>query len=137
MTSSRTIPEAIDARRIEERFGARVRRIVEACTDTPSGYRGGPKPPWRQRKSTYITQLCAAAQTDLRVAVADKLDNARSIVLDLRVAGDGIWSRFSAGKADQLWYYRALVRAFGEAACQSRLLGELERTVSELERLAR
>ena len=130
-------PEAIDARRIEERFGARARGIVEACTDTPPEYDGGQKPPWRQRKSAYIAQLCAAAPADLRVAVADKLDNVRSIVLDWRAGGDGIWSRFSAGKADQLWYYRALVRAFGEAGCQSRLLGELERTVSELERLAR
>ena len=130
-------PEAIGAKEIEEEFGPRVRAIVEACTDTPADYAGGPKPSWRQRKARYIEHVCSAAPGDLRVAVADKLDNARSIVADLRELGDAIWSRFNAGKADQLWYYRALVQAFDRAGARGQLFFELEAAVSELERLAR
>ena len=46
----------------------------------------------------------------LRVAAADKLHNARSILTDLREHGPEIWSRFHAGPDDQRWYYEEVVR---------------------------
>jgi hypothetical protein len=50
----------------------------------------------------------------LRIAVADKLHNARQVLADYRKERDALWSRFNAGKEDQLWFYRTLVRVVTE-----------------------
>lgn len=65
------------------------------------------------------------------VSLADKLHNARSILLDLRELGPAMLERFSAGRDDQLWYYRSLVDAFH--GYPSRMVGELDRTVTQIE----
>ena len=128
-------PDRLGRRQLESRFGARVRRIVEGCTDTPADFSGGPKPPWRARKLAYLEHLRHAAPDALRVSLADKLDNARAIVADYRVLGEDLWSRFSAGRQDQLWYYRSLIETIGAAGPPGRLLGQLEAQVTELEAL--
>jgi len=43
--------------------------------------------------------------------------------------------RFNGGKDGTLWYYRSLVEAFREASDSMPLVKELDRVVSELERL--
>jgi (p)ppGpp synthase/HD superfamily hydrolase len=121
---------------IGERFGDEVLAIVEACTDTPHDYRGGPKPPWRQRKMAHLEHLKGAGPRELRVALADKLDNVRSTLADYRQAGELVWSRFNAGKDDQLWLIRSLSQVFHAAGAAGFLAEEFDRAVSELERLA-
>jgi (p)ppGpp synthase/HD superfamily hydrolase len=121
---------------IVERFGGGVLSIVEACTDTPPGYKGGPKPSWHLRKTAYLEHLSYADPRVCRVALADKLDNVRSILADYRSEGESIWPRFNAGKQDQLWFFRSLVRAFRSAGATGFLVDEFDRTVSELERVA-
>ena len=120
------------AAEIERRFGAAVRAIVEGCTDADVM----PKPPWRARKEAYVAHLADAPPSVLLVSASDKLHNARAILADLRDLGDALWPRFSGGKDGTLWYYRALVEAFRPRA-QPRLLAELDRVVTEIERLAR
>jgi len=95
---------------ISTRFGERVARIVAECTDTDRV----PKPPWRERKERYLAHLRQAAADSRRVSAADKLHNARSILADHRAMGDAVFDRFTASKADTLWYYRSLVAAFQE-----------------------
>lgn len=119
---------------IAQRFGHDVLAIVEACTDTPAGYEGGAKPPWRDRKTAYLEHVRTSGRKPTRVALADKLDNARSILMDHRQIGDQLWSRFNSGKEDQLWYYRSLVSAFREAGAAGFLIDELEDVVTQLER---
>ena len=113
---------------VRGRFGERVARIVDACTDAYER----PKPAWRPRKETYIDHLRIAEPDELRVALADKLYNARATLLDFRDHGPALWRRFGG---DQLWYYRAVADVFLEVAA-GRLAAELDRTVAELERLA-
>src|SRR4051794_27988804 len=67
-------PDRISRTQLESLFGARVRRLVEACTDTPLEYCGGPKPPWRERKLRYLEHLRQAQSDELRVSLADKVD---------------------------------------------------------------
>ena len=71
------------------------------------------------------------------VSASDKLHNARCILADYRELGDALWARFNpdAGREGTLWYYRALVNAFAEHA-RNRLVGELDRVVTELEKIA-
>ncbi|HLE88946.1 MAG TPA: HD domain-containing protein [Candidatus Limnocylindria bacterium] len=122
-----------EARATVATFGGRVLRIVEACTDTDAH----PKPPWRQRKEAYLGHLAEADASALLVSAADKLHNARSVVADLRTAGDAVWQRFTGGRDGSLWYYRALVDAFrANPAHRPALVEELDRTVTEMERLA-
>ena len=88
---------------IDERFGENVASIVEACSDTLDW----PKPPWKERKQTYAEHLAGQPESVLRVSLADKLFNARSILRDYLVVGDDVWGRFQTGRAGQLWYYRS------------------------------
>jgi (p)ppGpp synthase/HD superfamily hydrolase len=116
---------------IRERFGDEVAGIVAGCTDTY----GDPKPPWRERKEAHVAHIGHAPEPVRLVSAADKLHNARTILADLRVVGDELWQRFTGGKEGTLWYYRALVAAF-RAAGSNAVVEELDRVVSELERLA-
>jgi len=128
--------DTVSREELARRFGDRVLALVEVCTDTPADYRGGPKPPWRQRKTAYLEHLRGAAAADLRISVADKLDNARAVLADYRELGEALWPRFNAGREEQLWYFRILVEGFRQAGVRGRLIDELDRVVSELERLA-
>jgi GTP pyrophosphokinase len=115
---------------IRRRFGDTVTEIVDGCTDSDTT----PKPPWRQRKEAYIAHIPTASASVLLVSAADKLYNARSVLNDYRLIGDAVWERFQGGKNGSLWYYRAVVDAFRSTG-SSPLFDELERVVSELERL--
>ena len=125
-------PGEISAGEIERRFGARVAALVQAATDTPPGFQGGRKPPWRERKEGYLARVRAADPRDLRVLVADKVDNLRSILADFARLGEPFWSRFNAGKQEQVWYYRSALAAYREAGFRGPLVDELERLVGEL-----
>jgi GTP pyrophosphokinase len=124
---------AAGAREAVAAFGPEVLRIVEACTDADTH----PKPPWMARKTAYIEHLAHADAPVLLVSAADKLHNARSMVADHRRVGAALWSRFNATRAETLGNYRALVTAFrANPAHPAALVDELDRTVTELERLA-
>lgn len=116
---------------IRRRFGQRVAHVVDGCTDTDLD----PKPPWRQRKESYLKHL-RTANADVRlVSAADKLHNARSVLADYREIGEPIWERFQGKRDGTLWYYRALVNEFKRKKT-NRLVDELERVVIELEAVA-
>ena len=102
--------------------------IVDGCSDAETL----PKPPWRERKEAYVAHIAHASPSVRLVSAADKLHNARSILADYRQA---LWGRFNGGRNGTLWYYRALADAFRDAGSMP-LVEELDRTVSELERLA-
>jgi len=116
---------------IREKFGDEVAGIVAGCSDTYED----PKPSWRERKEEYVAHIGDAPEFVRLVSAADKLHNARTILADLRVVGDEVWQRFTGGREGTLWYYRALVAAFG-AAGSNAVVEELDRVVSELEHLA-
>jgi GTP pyrophosphokinase len=118
---------------IRRRFGDEVTAIVDGCTDADTI----PKPPWRQRKETYLAHLPSAPYSVLLVSAADKLHNARSILQDYRIWGEAVWQRFKGGKEGSLWYYRSLVDTFNavEITQLSPLIQELGRVVTELETL--
>jgi (p)ppGpp synthase/HD superfamily hydrolase len=130
-------PEEVSREDIAVRFGEPVAEIVEDCTDTPPDYAGGEKPPWRERKIAKIEHIARGESRSRRVALADKLDNARAMLADYREVGERLWERFAAGREDQLWYYRGLVDGFRAGGASGCLFEELERVVKELERAVR
>jgi len=117
---------------IRKHFGERVAHIVEGCSDSFES----PKPPWKERKVNYLRHLREADIDVMRVSLADKLHNARSILRDLQQHGDVIWERFKGGKDGTLWYYRSLVDVFRENDF-SPMVGELQSVFNEIEGLTK
>ncbi len=115
---------------IRARFGGRVADIVLGCSDTTVK----PKPPWQDRKRRYLAHLPSASASERLVSAADKLANARAIVMNYRAAGSDVWNRFNADRDQILWYYRELVSAFREAGATP-VVDELDRIVTEMEAL--
>lgn len=116
--------------KIRQRFGPRVAEIVDGCTDTYED----PKPEWKGRKEKFLKRLAAASPSVRLVAAADKLHNARAVLADFREIGEDVWKRFNAPKAEVPWYHRAVTDALKKAGT-SPLVEELDRVVTELERL--
>ena len=79
-------------------FGRRVADIVDGCTE-PDHEWGW----WEDRKEDMIAALRLASPDVKAVACADKLHNARSILVDLE-AGSDVWERFSRTVE---WYRRS------------------------------
>jgi len=116
---------------VRRRFGVRVAKIVDGCTDADTY----PKPPWRERKEKYIRHLKTADADTRLVSAADKLNNVRSILSDYRAVGELVWSRFSGGREGTLWYYRTLLDVFLRRR-RNRITRELELAVNELDSLS-
>jgi hypothetical protein len=124
------VEPADEARATVASFGDEVLRLVDAVTDVRL-------PAWRDRKAAFIATLPAADRSILLVAAADKLQNARTIIGEVRRFGPAVWSRESAPPPDLCWYYRSLVSAFrANPAGEPALVDELDRVVTDLEGLA-
>ena len=132
---------------IEKLFGARVRDLVMHCTDDeylPEGKpaQKGSAEEWKTRKKHYLARLATQADAGaLRVSCADKLHNARAVLVDYETLGEEVWQRFrTQSKADQLWYYRNLAQILGRRAAEvgdaglKRLAGQLVAVVQAIER---
>jgi len=112
-------------------FGDSVADIVLGCTDAVTKT----KPAWRARKEAYLRHLETAPDTVIRVSLADKLHNARSILVDLRYGNDDIWQSFNGGKDGTLWYYHSLAEIF-QVRTDSPMSHELMLTVDEIDNIA-
>src|SRR5207253_1873008 len=119
-------------RDIEHKFGKAVAKIVDGCTDTDQV----PKPPWLERKKAYVAHVRHAPISTKLVSASDKLHNVRAILMNYREEGEKLWSRFNGGKPGALWYYRALVNAFGRPRRIKPLILEIDRVLTKLEFLA-
>jgi (p)ppGpp synthase/HD superfamily hydrolase len=117
---------------IRANFGDDVARIVDVCSDTDEE----PKPPWRERKQNYINHLADVGDDTILVSVADKIDNARSMLRDYHAHGPSLWERFTVkNPRDHLWYYSELLKAYRSRGSTSWMVIELGRMVNELKRL--
>jgi (p)ppGpp synthase/HD superfamily hydrolase len=112
---------------IRRRFGPDVAAMVDGLSDTMDD----PKQPWRERKAAYLARLRDEPESVLRVSLADKLHNLRTVAVDVELHGDELWSRFRAGREEQAWYNRSLLVIFEERLPGSRNLPEFRRLVVE------
>lgn len=118
---------------IRNEFGELVADIVAACSDADTT----PKPPWRERKERHIEHVRSSSRSVRLVTCADKLHNARCVVLDLRNSGEQVWERFRGGREGSLWYYREMLAALQAGNdVPAGMLDELMRTVQQMHQLA-
>jgi (p)ppGpp synthase/HD superfamily hydrolase len=125
---------------IEEAFGPALAAIVLANSDSVDAE--DREHTWYERKRAYVAAFPQKTPAALRVCLADKLHNARSILIDYRTHGDALWARFRQGQglATRV-YYRELAAAFeregdriGEPAAP--YVEELRRVVDAITALA-
>lgn len=90
---------------IAKMFGPAVAKLVDAVTENKNET-------WEERKHKTIKGLKTADYAVVRLSLADKLDNLRSIADDYARSGDNVWLRFSRPFEKQKWYYTGLARAF-------------------------
>ena len=124
-------PDRITLPQIVHRFGWRVGRVVEGCSDCTSK----PKPPWEQRKRAFLQRLQTESADVKLVAAADKLHNTITLLRDVERVGDTFWNRFNAPKDRQCWYLRSCVDALKHGWWNDILIG-LDQAVTGLERLS-
>lgn len=96
---------------VEEKFGARVRKLVESETEDKRADLP-PSDTWRIRKEESLSVLRNADDIAVLIVwLADKLANMRSIYRDFKVEGVGMWQRFNQKDvAEQAWYYRSILK---------------------------
>lgn len=111
---------------IRQKFGNKVADIVESCTESDVV----PKPPWQERKQKYIEKISQASPEALRVALADKVHNARSNLTEWYLYGEKAWNKEQRERT--LWFYRSVMEV-AQTLKDSRLLEELNRVVKQLE----
>ena len=99
----------ISIEEVEERFGRRVRELVESETEDKRADLP-PTDTWRIRKEESLAVLRRTEDIDvLMVWMGDKLANMRSIYRDFKVEGSAMWQRFNQkDEKEQAWYYRSI-----------------------------
>ena len=121
-------------RLIKKKFGNKVAKIVEDCTDTKIE----PKPPWLERKKQYIINLKNKPQSSLFVSMCDKTHNASCIINDYHRVGKKIWSRFTAKPKQVCWYYESLGKCYYKHLKGHKVLKQnFKKLVAEMKSLAK
>ena len=104
---------------VRRRFGKRVAKIVDGCTDADTYPEAA-----LARAQRKIHRRLKTEDADTRlVSAADKLNNIRSIISDYRAIGESVWSRFNGGREGTLWYYRTLRDEFLRQQAESHYSG--------------
>lgn len=93
---------------IRNQFGGVVAGLVAKCSEPDKS------DTWENRKQQTLETLADESNEVLLVALADKLDNIRSLRRSFLSEGEGLWSRFNRPKRKQAWYYHSLVQVFQE-----------------------
>ena len=99
----------ISIEEVEEKFGKRVRELVESETENKRADIPASET-WRIRKEESLEVLKNADDVAvLMVWLGDKLANMRSLYRDFKVEGNVMWQRFNQKDVnEQAWYYRSI-----------------------------
>jgi (p)ppGpp synthase/HD superfamily hydrolase len=89
---------------IRQAFGEDMVSLVRECSDTDVR----PKPAWKERKIMHIAHMEHASADALRILLADKIDNGRSLCV---LANYADLNSFNATPHDQAWYFHSVSAA--------------------------
>lgn len=89
------------------RFGPDVAALVTAHTEDKTRS-------WAERKAAGIEEARAGDRRQKMLILADKVANLRSMKRDYAQAGEALWDRFHAPKADQSRFYAAMEEALSD-----------------------
>lgn len=86
---------------IYDQFGVDVATLVNCHAEDKQKI-------WYVRKFTTVNELPNENIRQKMLCIADKVANLRSLYRDYKSVGEELWTRFSAPKEMQAWYYSAL-----------------------------
>jgi (p)ppGpp synthase/HD superfamily hydrolase len=123
--------------RIGDKFGQEVLDTVLAVTERQVDEEGVELSS-EERKDDYLARLAAASERALWVCAADKVHNGSAILADLMrtLDPDTVWSRFAAGRAGTVRWYRRVYERLREVNFGAPIMDELREVAEELERVA-
>ena len=105
----------ITIKEIEEKFGSRVRALVESETEDKRADLP-PEDTWRIRKEESMKELENCGDRDvLMLWIGDKLSNMSSFYRIWKTEGDSMWQSFNQkDPAQQKWYYSRIAELTSE-----------------------
>jgi len=86
---------------IRQHFGDDMVCLVRECSDTDVR----PKPAWKERNVMHIAHMENASDDALRILLADKIDNGRSLCM---LANYADLRSFNATPHEQAWYFHSV-----------------------------
>ena len=94
---------------IEEKFGPRVRALVQSETEDKRADRP-PMETWKIRKEESLLVLKNAEDINVLIVwLGDKLANMRSLYREWKLQGDAMWENFNQKDPKmQAWYYGSI-----------------------------
>lgn len=114
---------------IEEKFGARVARMVDDVTEQDKTL------PWAVRKQQALEHIEVMDNDSLLVKSADVLHNLEEQIADYKKEGYVMFERFNAPKAAQLERYEKLITTIAKNWPKNPLLAKLEANLDKIKRL--
>jgi (p)ppGpp synthase/HD superfamily hydrolase len=110
---------------LEKDFGPEVKELVSRLSEDKS------IKDWSERKQENLKRL-RENRDALFIKSADALANMNSLIEAIREEGPEVWSRFNAGKAQKLAYFRAILDA-SEEFLPRKHLEEIVSAIKDLE----
>jgi (p)ppGpp synthase/HD superfamily hydrolase len=118
----------VTAEEVRRELGDEVADIVASVTNDPTL-------PWMEKKKKYIESVRAGSDGAKAVATADKIANARSLIVAYAALGDGVWSYFNSGRENKEWFEGAMLQMLRET-WEHPLVDEYAKLVGEMKALA-
>jgi (p)ppGpp synthase/HD superfamily hydrolase len=70
---------------------------------------------WKEKKQKYVNTVRVASEGAQSIALADKIHNTKSLLINLSDLGpEKVWAFFNATPADKLWFEEACLQMFQE-----------------------
>ena len=116
---------------IRSRFGDRVAQLVSS--DTENKRKNLPaSETWKVRKEETLKHLAETDDIEEKMIwLADKLSNARAMLVEYVNNGDAIWMHFNQhDKSQHEWYYRSIIDYLRADFANTLAFKELERNVN-------
>lgn len=116
---------------IEESCSKEVLRIVKAVSNdkTLEG-----KERWKEKKLKYIESAKNGGEKAMVVCVADKIVNLKALLKAYEQDGEKIWNRFNAGKSEQLWFQKSVLKML-KGNLNNPLVSIYEQLVTDMENI--
>lgn len=120
--------------KLEAMFGKRVLDIVLGVTEEFK-LRGETPPSWKEEKLLYLENLRNSTDESVIVSLADKIQNTRSLIEMMNIAGTGLLPKFASGHEERMWFHKEALHIGTERLGDDHILvEELRMELEEMEK---
>jgi (p)ppGpp synthase/HD superfamily hydrolase len=112
---------------ISENFGVEIFEIIKSVTNDKVLR-------WKDKKLKYLETVHAGNSEAKAVALADKIHNMKSLLINLEEIGpDKTWNYFNTSKEEKLWFEEECLKIFiSKENLPKKMVSEYESLIDEL-----